>query len=200
MNQANFRAGQRWRVIKAGASLWGWKPCGPGAQQGWRQELAVRTILTCNGSAMSGGDGVPIIKWSDEHGKPLAGDCEFQPATGGMWSSAPADGYLELILPDSVKSFDEVRSWTNYERCMAVQNYDYKVDDWETFAKDAPAALVTRAEQFKKAQKVPSVIWDPNDDDDGYMVVCDGRWPADVLELCGRIAETATEGPLSVKG
>lgn len=148
---------------------------------------------------MSGGDGVPIIKWSDENGKPLAGDCEFHPQTGGMWASAPADGYLELVLPTSVQSFDEIRSWTDYERCMAVQNYDYKVDDWDTFVKAAPAELVARAQQFKKDQKEPSVIWDPNDDEDGFLLVCDGRWPNDVMELCGRVAESATEGPLAVK-
>lgn len=198
MKQGYFRAGQRWRVIKAGGSLFGWQPC-PGGQQGWRQDLAVGTVITCNGRSMSGGDGVPIIKWSDENGKPLAGDCEFHPQTGGMWASAPADGYLELVLPTSVQSFDEIRSWTDYERCMAVQNYDYKVDDWDTFVKAAPAELVARAQQFKKDQKEPSVIWDPNDDEDGFLLVCDGRWPNDVMELCGRVAESATEGPLAVK-
>lgn len=199
MHQTFFRDGQRWRVIKAGASLWGWKPCGPGARQGWRQELAVDTVITCAGRSMSSGDGVPLIKWTDENGNHLAGDCEFRPETGGMWASAPADGYLELVLPASVKSFDEVRAWTDHERCKAVENYDYKVDDWGTFAKNAPARLLARAEKFKKDQKEPSVIWDPNDDVDGYLLVCDGRWPADVMELCERIAETATEGPLSVK-
>jgi hypothetical protein len=199
MNQADFRAGQRWRVIKEGAYLWGWQPCGPGAQQGWRQTLAVGTILTCSGSSMSSGDGVPIVKWADEHGKPLAGDCEFQPAIGSMWSSAPADGYLEIVLPASVKSFDEVKAWTSYERCVAVENYGYKVDDWEAFAQNAPAALVARAEQFKRAQKVPSVIWDPHDNDDGYLLVCDGRWPRDVIELCERISGTAIDGPLRVE-
>lgn len=199
MKQLDFRDGQRWRVIKAGGSLWGWKSAGPHAQEGWRQDLAVGTIITCKGRSMSGGDGVPLIKWGDENGNYLAGDCEFRPETGGMWASAPADGYLELVLPTSVKTFDEVRAWTDYERCMAVENYDYKVDDWVTFAGSAPKALVDRASKFKKDQKEPTVIWDPNDDEDGYLLVCDGRWPKEALELCGRIAESATEGPLSVK-
>jgi hypothetical protein len=97
MKQSDFKEGQKWRVIKAGAQLQGMQPVDRYAQQGWSMKLAVGTVLTCAGSKWTFGDGVPVIKWLDENGNYLANDCEFHPAVGGMWASAPADGYLELV-------------------------------------------------------------------------------------------------------
>lgn len=97
MQQSDFRKGQKWRVTRDGASLSGMKPTGPYAQQGWSMPLPVGTILTCAGRKMTFGDGVPVIKWTDAEGEWLANDCTLSPSTGGIWSSAPADGFLELI-------------------------------------------------------------------------------------------------------
>lgn len=97
MKQGDFKEGQKWRVISEGASLWGMQPDGPYAQRGWGMALPVGTILTCGGVHWTHGDGVPIVKWRDAEGNWLANDCEFKPSVGGMWSSAPQDGYLELV-------------------------------------------------------------------------------------------------------
>jgi hypothetical protein len=61
-------------------------------------ELRVGTVLACSGIEWTYGDGVPVVKWLDECGKWLANDCELRPATANMWSSAPQDGYLELVV------------------------------------------------------------------------------------------------------
>ena len=56
-------------------------------------------ILTCAGSSMTFGDGVPALKWTDENGDWIANDCTFTPVQGGMWSGQiPEDGYLEEVL------------------------------------------------------------------------------------------------------
>lgn len=199
MKQANFRDGQRWKVIKAGASLWGWRPCGPGAQEGWRHNLSVGDIITCRGRSMSGGDGVPLIKWADADGKHLTGDCEFNPHTGGMWSSAPADGYLELVLQDGIKSEDEIQTWTSYECCKAAEVYGYSVQPWDAFKANAPAELIERAEKYLAGVETPTVIWDPNGNSNGFLVVARGPWPDEIRELCSVIAEDATEGPFAVR-
>lgn len=97
MKQSDFRKGQKWRVVRAGARVSGMKPIAPYAQQGWGADLPVGTVLTCAGRSMTFGDGAPVIKWQDANGKWLANDCTFSPSEGGMWGSAPADGYLQLI-------------------------------------------------------------------------------------------------------
>jgi hypothetical protein len=93
----DFCKGTRWRVIRSGARLWGWTSI-PGGQQGWGLDLPLGMILTCEGSSMTSGDGVPAIKWTDENGKFLVSDCTFRPVKGGMWGGqVPADGYLEPV-------------------------------------------------------------------------------------------------------
>lgn len=96
LTRADFCEGRKFRVIKAGAKLQGMQPV-RGGQQGWAQSLAVGTILTCAGKSMTFGDGVPIVKWTDENGKFLANDCEFKPSLGGMWSSYPNPEFLEAV-------------------------------------------------------------------------------------------------------
>lgn len=98
MNRRDYKKGQRYRVVKAGAHLHGMQPVAPCVQQGWRKDLKVGDILTCQGESMTFGDGVPALKWADEDGQWLANDCLFSPIQGGMWGGqVPEDGYLEPV-------------------------------------------------------------------------------------------------------
>lgn len=93
-----YEKGKRYRVVKAGAKLYGMKPTSPHCQRGWAKDLSVGEILTCAGSSMTCGDGVPALKWQDENGKWLANDCIFNPIKGGMWGGqVPEDGFLEEV-------------------------------------------------------------------------------------------------------
>jgi hypothetical protein len=86
------------RVIREGARLTGMVPVAPYTQQGWSKQLHVGDVITCAGSGMTFGDGVPALKWKDENGQWLANDCIFQPVQGGMWSGQiPEDGYLQEV-------------------------------------------------------------------------------------------------------
>ena len=92
-----FERGARYRVIREGCYLRGMKPIGPGVETLWRRDLRVGDIITCAGSAFTAGDGVPIIRWCNADGKPLANDCEFQPDNGRKWGSLPAEGFLVRV-------------------------------------------------------------------------------------------------------
>jgi hypothetical protein len=93
-----FENGKKFRVVKAGAKLWGMKPSGPYCQTGWSKQLKVGDVITCSGSSMTYGDGVPALKWRDADGQWLANDCCFDPVKGGMWGGqVPEDGYLEEV-------------------------------------------------------------------------------------------------------
>jgi hypothetical protein len=73
-------------------------PAGPYTQQGWSKRLNVGDVLTCAGTSMSFGDGVPLVKFSHLNGEPLGvNDCEFRPSIGGMWNLKPNRDYLELV-------------------------------------------------------------------------------------------------------
>jgi hypothetical protein len=99
MRARDYKKGQRYRVIREGARLRGMQPVGPHTQQGWRRELEVGDVITCLGTSMTFGDGVPAVKWGDEDGAWLANDCIFSPASGGLWGGQPpADGYLEEVV------------------------------------------------------------------------------------------------------
>ena len=96
-----YKSGTRWRVIKPGAKLSGIQPIGAYAHQGWGKALEVGEIITCDGMRMTRGDGVPALKWTDQDGNYLAGDCTFRPVQGGMWGGqVPQDGYLELVTDE----------------------------------------------------------------------------------------------------
>jgi|JI10StandDraft_1071094.scaffolds.fasta_scaffold790149_3 hypothetical protein len=98
---SDFVDGSRWKVTQAGARLFGWKPI-PGGHEGWVLTLEPGMILTCAGSSMTMGDGVPAIKWRGENGEFLASDCTFSPVKGGMWGGQiPEDGFLERLEGDS---------------------------------------------------------------------------------------------------
>lgn len=93
-----FEKGKKYRVVKSGARLYGYKPIAPYCEEGWGKTLEVGEILTCAGSSMTMGDGVPAIKWKDSDGNWLANDCLFSPVQGGMWGGqVPEDGYLEEV-------------------------------------------------------------------------------------------------------
>jgi hypothetical protein len=95
---STYEAGQKYRVIREGARLTGMVPVAPYCQQGWSKQLHVGDVITCAGSGMTFGDGVPALKWKDEDGEWLANDCTFQPVQGGMWSGQiPEDGYLQQV-------------------------------------------------------------------------------------------------------
>jgi hypothetical protein len=93
-----YERGRKYRVIKAGAKLSGTKPVAPYCSQGFGKRLEVGEVITCAGSAMTFGDGVPALKWNDENDKWIANDCLFSPVKGGMWGGQiPEDGYLEEV-------------------------------------------------------------------------------------------------------
>ncbi|MER8983937.1 hypothetical protein [Mesorhizobium sp. M0843] len=50
-----------------------------------------------------------------------------------------------------------------------ITNNGYRLDARAVFERQASTALVTRA----KAYEGIFVLWDPNDDDDGYLIVGD---------------------------
>jgi hypothetical protein len=93
-----YEKGKKYRVVKEGGRLWGMKSTAPYCQTGWGKNLSVGEIITCAGSSMTMGDGVPAMKWLDENGEYLANDCLFSPVQGGMWGGQlPEDGFLEEI-------------------------------------------------------------------------------------------------------
>lgn len=197
MKQHEFRRGQKWRMVREGASLWGMQPIAPFAQTSWSMKLPVGTILTCDGSNMTFGDGVPIIKWRDENGAFLANDCEFKPSTGGMWASAPADGYLQLI-ESGLKSFDPVRKWSWMELRAAIEAYNYRYDNFDIFERDCgDDLLIERAKAHRPIGQPNMVVWDPQDDEDGWLLISPNGFEI-LIETAARIAEMATEGPLSI--
>ena len=98
MTRQQCVSGKKFRVVREGARLCGFKPAGPHCQQGWRRDLQVGEVITCGGESMTFGDGVPAIKWLDADGKWIANDCLFHPVKGGMWGGQiPEDGYLEEV-------------------------------------------------------------------------------------------------------
>lgn len=91
-----FTKGKRYRVIKNGARITGMVSLGYGAFTGFSCKLPIGTIITCSGSSMSFGDGVPLVKWTDEKGNFICNDAEFSPSVGGMWNRQPDSSYLEV--------------------------------------------------------------------------------------------------------
>lgn len=165
MKQSDFKAGQKWRVIRSGAKLFGMKPAGPYAQQGWSMDLDVGTVLTCDGEKWTFGDGVPVIKWLDAEGNWLASDCEFRPAVGGVWSTAPADGYL---MPWS----DDVQIWTSANGAIdqrATFEDSVRTAWCDECCQDDVRGLLERAAELEGGW----IVWDPEGDDQGFLLVGD---------------------------
>ena len=60
-----FETGRQFKIVRDGGSISGWKPMGPGCQQGWRCELKVGDIVTYRGWQYSGGsDGISCRSFS----------------------------------------------------------------------------------------------------------------------------------------
>lgn len=158
MIQQDFKKGQQWRVNRDGCYLVGMRPLAPYAQTGWRQEAPHNTVLTCAGSLMTQGDGVPVIKWLDRDGNWLANDCEFRPSGGGMWANAPLDGTLA--------------PWS--DATITVTSYNYGLDQ-RVFMKEL-AAEVFEPEVLEKflARLAETegrwVLWDPDADEQGFLL------------------------------
>ncbi len=79
----------------------------------------------------------------------------------------------------------------------ALEAYGYRLDRWAAFESDAPAALVERAREYVPGQHDPHVVWDPDDDEDGWMIL--SSEPLDMArETCRMIYDGAPEtGPLA---
>lgn len=91
--------GSRWRVVKAGARLFGWTPI-VGGHQGGGRRLNPGDALTCTGSARTMGDGGPALMWAGPQGEPLAADRTFTPVKEGTWGGqVPEDGFVEPAQP-----------------------------------------------------------------------------------------------------
>lgn len=99
MEARDYKAGMRFRVIKAGGRLQGLVPWEgqSNAWGGWTRVLHVGDVITCTGSRMGwGSDSVYSVQWEDPEGKACYVD--FHPMKGGMWGGLPpADGYLERV-------------------------------------------------------------------------------------------------------
>jgi hypothetical protein len=55
MTARELKTGEKYRVVKPGASLQWWKPCGPNCQQGASLKLAIGDVITYDCSAYGGG-------------------------------------------------------------------------------------------------------------------------------------------------
>jgi hypothetical protein len=88
-----YRAGMKFRVIKEGCELSGWKSGGPSWFSGWRQVLHIGDVI----EVQSVGAGFGSDPGYGVHFKADAIYAEFHPSTGGMWAYQPAPGYLEPL-------------------------------------------------------------------------------------------------------
>jgi hypothetical protein len=95
--QHDYAAGQRYRVIRDGAYLDGWRPLDAHSHRAWNLPLRQGTVLTCQGRSMTMGDGMPVVKWAAANGQWLARDCEFHPGK----NLRPDHTYLELLTEES---------------------------------------------------------------------------------------------------
>ena len=55
----------------------------------WRKDLRIADVISCRGVGFTARAGVPIVRWLDADGAPLANDC--------AWGSLPAEGFLVRI-------------------------------------------------------------------------------------------------------
>lgn len=53
----------------------------------------------------------------------------------------------------------------------ALEAYDYRLDRWPDFEREAPAEHVKRAREYLPGQHDAHVAWDPIDDADGWLLV-----------------------------
>lgn len=93
--------GARYRVVREGATLSGWRPIAPYSEQSWRRQLHVGEIIRYDGLGYSGGsDGIDIEKFTPEE---LHHDYEtsatFRPTAnpGNIWITRPDPSFLEGV-------------------------------------------------------------------------------------------------------
>ena len=89
--------GDRYRIVKEGGYLRGFRPIAPGVETLRRNDLRGGDVITCAGCAFTADDGVPIVHWLNADGAPMANDCEFQPDDGRKWGGLPAVGCLVRV-------------------------------------------------------------------------------------------------------
>ena len=94
-----FLCGGRYRVVKDGGYLRGFRPIGPSIETLWRKDREIGYAITCTGNAFTADNRVPIMRWFDADRKPLANNCEFQCDYERMWGSLPAAGFLVSVGP-----------------------------------------------------------------------------------------------------
>ena len=114
MRPAEYRPGMKFRVVKEGARLRGMELVPDvhyTAYQGFRYDLRVGDVITCVGSSMTMGDGVPAVKWQDPREGGRGFDVLFDPHAGGMWGGLPPeDGYLEPVGGDEAVRLHQDRA------------------------------------------------------------------------------------------
>lgn len=93
MSVNDYPAGKKFRVVKDGARLHGWKRSGPYSHTGTQIDLKVGDVIESKGySAGMGSDpGYGV------HFKGDAAYLQFTPSQGGIFAYHPADGYLEPV-------------------------------------------------------------------------------------------------------
>lgn len=94
-----YKVGAKFRVIRGGARLSGFKPIAPYTQQGWRQDLAVGDVIECTGYGPGWGSdpGYGIGFTSEQSLAEHVNAVDFWPSAGGPFSFRPAPGYLESV-------------------------------------------------------------------------------------------------------
>ncbi len=67
-----FVRGERYRAVKEGVYLRGFRPIGPGMETLWCRDLRIGDVIGCAGCALTSGDGAPMMHGLDEDGVPPA--------------------------------------------------------------------------------------------------------------------------------
>jgi hypothetical protein len=99
--ELNLIVGARYRVIREGAQLSGWRSIAPYTQQGWNRPLRVGEILRYEGLHYSGGsDGFDLEKFTPENPHhDYEAFAEFHPTAdpADIWTTRPDPSYLERV-------------------------------------------------------------------------------------------------------
>jgi len=93
-----YRKGRKFRVVREQCRLSGMTPIGPGAHQGWGQQLHLGDVIECEGFSMGwGSDSIPVVKWkTDETVTARAQFVQFVPSKG-LWEPYPDDDFVEPV-------------------------------------------------------------------------------------------------------
>lgn len=139
-----YPAGARFRVVRPGARLTGWKP-ERGGYSGWRRDLKVGDVIESRGFGPDfGSDPGYGIHWKVDE---TVDAVTFQPSQGGLFSFGPADGYLEEVAADeearghgpgerpenhpALEAGDPCPSCSEPMKWDAAERILYCVNDWQ---------------------------------------------------------------------